>query len=95
MVIKLTDIYTTCLSQNPFSDIWELEHVRPIKKKISDLQKIALSSDFKKFWKDFIKDCIEDIKQNIDQSQYGARNGSETEHLIAAFVDRVLKILTM
>ena len=41
-----------------------------------------------------MKDWIlEDIADKIDPSQYGARKGSGTEHLIVAFVDRVLKNL--
>ena len=92
----LTDIYNSCLSQNIFPDIWKLEYVTPIQKvtrpkKISDLRKIALSSDYSKVLEGFIKDWIlEDISHNIDPSQYGARKGSGTEHLIVAFVDRVL-----
>ena len=66
----------------------------PQPKKISDLRKIALSSDYSKLFEGFLKDWIlDDISDNLDPSQYGARKGSGTEHLIVAFVDRVLKNL--
>ena len=95
----LADIFNTCLLQNTFPDIWKLEFVTPIQKvpqpkKISDLRKIALSSDYSKLFEGFLKDWIlDDISEKIDPSQYGAKKGSGTEHLIVAFVDRVLKSL--
>ena len=62
--------------------------------KISDLRKIALSSEYAKLLEAFLKDwIIEDIGPNLDPSQYGAKKGSGTEHLIVTFVDRVLKRL--
>ena len=36
---------------------------------------------------------MEDIGSKIDPSQYGARKGTGTEHMIVAYVDRVLKLL--
>ena len=61
-------------------------------KKNSDLRKLALSSDFSKLFEGFLKDWIlYDISEKIDPSQYRARKGSGTEHLIVAFVDSVKK----
>ena len=95
----LADIFNSCLSQNVFPEIWKLEYVTPIQKltpakKISDLRKIALSSDYSKLLESFLKDWIlQDISHNLDTSQYGGRKGSGTEHLIVTLVDRVLKCL--
>ena len=36
---------------------------------------------------------IEDISLNLDPSQYGARKGTGTEHLVVALVDRILRSL--
>ena len=61
---------------------------------MSDLRKIALTSDYAKLLEMFLKDWIlEDISENLDPSQYGARKGSGTEHLLVAFTDRILKLL--
>ena len=95
----LADIYNTCLSQNIYPDIWKLEHVTPIGKlphvkKMSDIRKIAITSEYSKLLESFIKDWIlKDISQNLDPCQYGSRKGSGTEHLIVQFVDRILKML--
>ena len=95
----LSEIFNTCLKQHVYPEAWKLEYVTPIQKcpqpkKISDLRKISLTSQYSKLFEGFLKDWIlEDIKHHVDPSQYGARKGSGTEHLIVAYVDRVLKSL--
>ena len=61
---------------------------------LSQIRKIALSSDFSKLLEGFLKDWIlQDIADKLDDSQYGGRKGSGTEHLVVCYVDRVLKLL--
>ena len=63
----LSDIFNTCLAQHVFPDVWKLEYVTPTQKvthpkKISDLRKISLSSDYSKLLEGCLKDWIlEDI----------------------------------
>ena len=55
---------------------------------------ISLSSEYSNLFEGFLKDwIIEDISLNLDPSQYGARKGTGTEHLVVALVDRILKSL--
>ena len=99
LVTPLRYIFNECLETGVFPEKWKLEIVTPIAKisepkQISDLRKIAGTSDYSKLLESFLKDWIlEDIKYNIDPSQFGGRKGSGTEHLVVCFVDRVLKLL--
>ena len=61
LVAPLTEIFNACLSQSTYPDIWKLEHVTPIQKvtepkQISDLRKLALTSDYSKLFEVFLKD---------------------------------------
>ena len=99
LIRPLVHIFNACLCESKYPEIWKLEYVTPLPKcpnpkKISDLRKLALTSDYSKLFEGFLKDWIlEDISENLDPSQYGARKGTGTEHLIVKFVDRVLKQL--
>ena len=97
LALVCMQIFNTCLKQHVYLEAWKLEYVTwiqkfPQPKKISDLRKISLTSQYSKLFEGFLKDWIlEDIKHHVDPSQYGARKGSGTEHLIVAYFDRVLK----
>ena len=74
-----------------------MELVTPVPKKnkelekLSDMQKIASTSDFSKVFEKFLKEwIIKDISDNLSPSQYGGKKGIGTEHVIVNFVDRVL-----
>ena len=99
LILPLKDIYNTCLEQNVYPDLWKIENVTPIPKvsnptELKELRKIACTSDYSKIFESILKDWIlEDIERNIDPSQFGARKGTGTEHLVVSYVDRVLKLL--
>ena len=96
----LTDIYNACLVQGVYPDAWKMETVTPVPKKttklklLTDIRKIACTSDYSKLFEKFLKDWIlEDISKNLSPTQYGGQKGMGTEHVIVNFVDRVLKLL--
>ena len=63
-------------------------------KVFKDLRKISCTSDFSKLYEGFLKEWIlNDIHPNLDPSQYGNEAGTGTDHLLLAFVDKVLKLL--
>ena len=52
------------------------------------------TSDFSNLFERFLKKWIqEDISAKLDPSQYGNQNGTGTDHLLVALVDRILKHL--
>ena len=96
----LTDIYNACLTQGAYPDSWKMETVTPVPKKttklklLTDIRKIACTSDYSKLFEKFLKDWIlEDISGNLSPTQYGGQKGMGTEHVIVNLVDRVLKLL--
>ena len=63
-------------------------------KVFKDLRQISCTSDFSKLYEGFLKEWIlKDIHPNLDPSQYGNEAGTGTDHLLLAFVDKVLKLL--
>ena len=99
LAAPLTTIYNQSLSQGIYPDRWKFEWVTPAPKisepeTISDLRKIACTSDYSKLFEGFLKDWIlEDISCNIDIGQFGGQPGIGTEHMLVCFVDRILKLL--
>ena len=99
LATPLTDIINSCLSNYQYLSPWKHEWVVPVEKvrnpvSLKDLRKIALTSEFSLIFEGFIKDWImEDIGTNIDQSQYGNRKGTSTEHLMVNLMDKLLKLL--
>ena len=95
----VTDIINTSLQQHKYPTLWKHEWVvlAPKKKEpkcLEDLRKISCTSDFSKLYEGFLKEWIlEDIKPNLDFSQYGNEAGTGTEHMLVAFIDKVLKLL--
>ena len=95
----VTDIINTSLQQHKYPTLWKHEWVVPAPKKkepkcLEDLRKISCTSDFSKLYEGFLKEWIlEDIKPNLDFSQYGNEAGTGTEHMLVAFIDKVLKLL--
>ena len=95
----LTDIINASLEQQIYPKKWKEEIVTPVPKitqpkNISDLRKIASTSDFSKVFESFLKDWIlEDISKSLDPSQYGGLKGTGTDHMLVVLVDRVLKLL--
>ena len=95
----LCEIYNECLSLGQYPALWKHEWVTPAPKvpdpqTITDLRKIACTSDFSKLFEGFLKEWIlEDISHNIDSGQYGGQAGLGTEHMIVCFIDRILYLL--
>ena len=99
LAAPLTDIYNSCLEQHKYPTLWKQEWVTPVPKvnnpkNISDLRKISSTSEFSKCFESFLKDWIlEDIGPNIDSSQYGNQEGTGTDHMLVALLDKVMKML--
>ena len=99
LVQPLKDIINTCFLEQTFPAQWKVEYVTPIEKvpdptSISQMRKIANTSDFSKMFESILKDFIlKDAEKNFDLSQYGGRKGVGTEHMIVCYVDRILKLL--
>ena len=99
LVAPLTDIFNECLRSQVYPSLWKLEMITPIPKtscpeKLSELRKIAGTSDYSKLFEGFLKEwIIEDVYPNIDKSQFGDKKGTGTEHLLVYFVDKVLSLL--
>ena len=96
----LTNILNSCLSQGAYPNTWKEESVTPVPKKpatlkeLTDVRKIASTSDFSKVFEKYLKEwIIEDISSKLSPSQYGGKRGMGTEHVVVNFVDRVLKLL--
>ena len=95
----LTNIINTCLSSGSYPALWKREWVTPVPKVkdpilITDVRKIAGTSDFNKVLESFLKDIlIEDIYPNMDPKQYGGKKGMGTEHMVVALMDRVQSLL--
>ena len=93
------NIVNECLRQQVYPHIWKYEWVTPAPKvvkpkKLSDLRKIACTSDFSKIFEGILKDYIlEDISGKFDIGQYGGQQGIGTEHLLVCLVDRILYLL--
>ena len=95
----LTAIINNCLNQSVYPELWKHELVTPVPKisnpvEISDLRKIACTSDYSKLFEGFLKEWImEDVCNNIDIRQFGGQSGIGTEHMIVCFLDRILQLL--
>ena len=95
----VADIINCSLAQHKYPSLWKHEWVVPAPKVknpklLKDLRKISCTSDFSKLYEGFLKGWIlEDIQHQLDPSQYGNEAGSGTDHLLVAFVDKVLKLL--
>ena len=95
----LTDIFNSFLEQHLYPSLWKKEWVTPMPKvkrpkTISDLRKISSTSEYSKLFEGFLKDWIlEDIFPHIDPSQYGNQEGTGTDHMMVALLDKVLSIL--
>ena len=95
----LTNILNTCLREQKFPALWKIETVSPVPKvhpckELTDVRKIACTSDFNKLFEGFLKDWIlEDVSHMIHPKQFGGQKGSGTEHLLVCLVDRVLGLL--
>ena len=95
----LTYIINTSLREQRFPALWKIETVSPVPKTLpckllSDVRKIASTSDFNKLYEGILRDWIlEDISDKIDPKQYGGQKGTGTEHLLVCLVDRVLQLL--
>ena len=99
LTLPLKDIFNTCLNEQIYPDLWKVEYVTPLQKvpevyELSQIRKIACTSDTSKLFEGFLKEWIlNDIEDNLDPSQFGGRKGSGTEHLVVCYIDRVLKLL--
>ena len=99
LAAPLTNIYNSSLEQQKYPTLWKQEWVTPVPKvtkpkHVGDLRKISSTSEYSKCFESFLKDWIlEDIGPNIDPSQYGNQEGTGTEHMLVALLDRVLKML--
>ena len=98
----LTEILNTCLKQGKFPEIWKKEEVTPVPKtkpnqkpkKLTDVRKIASTSDYSKIFESFILEFIlEDISHNLNKRQFGGKKGTGTEHLIVSLIDRIKQAL--
>ena len=95
----VSDILNTCLEQQVFPTLWKHEWVSPVPKvnnpkSIEDLRKISSTSEFSKLFEGFLKEWImEDISPNIDPSQFGNQPGTGTDHMMVAFLDKILSML--
>ena len=97
----LTDIYNACLTQGVFPRIWKKEYVTPVPKvkpnepikEITDVRKIASTSDYSKIFESFLLEYIlEDISEKLSKTQYGGKRGVGTEHLMVKMIDRIKKL---
>ena len=99
LAAPLTTIYNESLSLGQYPALWKHEWVTPAAKisepkQISDMRKIACTSDFSKIYESFLKDWVmEDVCDKIDTGQYGGQAGLGTEHMIVCFIDRILYLL--
>ena len=79
--------------------MWKQEWVTPVPKVrnpkvISELRKISSTSDYNQIFEGFLKDWVmEDIGPFIDPSQFGNQEGTGTDHMMVAFLDKVLAML--
>ena len=95
----LTSIINNSLEQSVYPYLWKQEWVTPgpkitHPKNITDLRKIACTSDYSKLYEGFIKDWImDDVASKIDIGQFGGLPGTGTEHLLVCLIDRILKLL--
>ena len=99
LAAPLMKIYNQSLSLGQYPALWKHEWVTPAPKvsnpkTISDLRKIACTSDHSKMFEGFLKDwIIEDISHNLDTGQYGGQAGLGTEHMMVNFIDRIQYLL--
>ena len=99
LAAPVADILNACLQQQKYPSLWKQEWVTPVPKvtrpkTIKELRKISSTSEFSKLFEGFLKDWImEDISPMIDNSQYGNQEGSGTEHMMVALVDKILSLL--
>ena len=99
LAAPLMKIYNQSLSLGQYPALWKHEWVTPAPKvsnpkTISDLRKIACTSDYSKMFEGFLKDwIIEDISHNLDTGQYGGQAGLGTEHMMVNFIDRIQYLL--
>ena len=77
----LTDIFNSCLSQGVYPKVWKIETVTPVPKKtepqvLTDVRKIASTSDFSKIFEKYIKSWImEDISDNLKKKPIWREKG--------------------
>ena len=99
LAAPLTIIYNHCLNSSIYPSLWKHEWVTPAPKisnpqGITDLRKIACTSDYSKLFEKFLKEWImEDIGKNIDIAQFGGQKGIGTEHMLVCYIDRIQKLL--
>ena len=99
LAAPVADILNACLKQQKYPSLWKQEWVTPVPKvtrpkTIKELRKISSTSEFSKLFEGFLKDWImEDISPMIDNSQYENQEGSGTEHMMVALVDKILSLL--
>ena len=99
LAAPLKRIINENLSQSVYPTVWKKEWVTPIPKVtnpkvITDLRKIASTSNYSKCYEGFLKDWIlEDISKNIDIGQFGGQSGTGTEHMIVCLLNRILLLL--
>ena len=99
LAAPLTNIFNASLMEQIYPSPWKKELVTPVPKvtectSLTQLRKIACTSQFNKAYEFFIKQwIIEDVYPNLDDCQFGDQAGTGTEHLLVRFVDRVLQLL--
>ena len=99
LAVPLTDIFNACLNQSIYPKMWKHEWVTPVPKvtlpkSISDLRKIACTSDYSKIFEGYLKEWImRDIWEKLDPSQFCGQKGTGTEHLVVKLVDRLQMLL--
>jgi hypothetical protein len=99
LAAPMTNIINTCLSSGSYPALWKREWVTPVPKVkdpdlITDVRKIAGTSDFNKVLESCLKDILmQDIYPNMDPKQYGGKKGMGTEHMVVALMDRVQSLL--
>ena len=93
LAAPLTIIYNHCLNSSIYPSLWKHEWVTPAPKisnpqGITDLRKIACTSDYSKLFEKFLKEWImEDIGKNIDIAQFGGQKGIGTEHMLVCYIE--------
>ena len=99
LAAPVANIFNSSLDQHIFPTMWKQEWVTPVPKisspkTLADLRKISSTSEFSKCFEGFLKDWImEDISPNLDPSQYGNQEGTGTDHMLVALLDKILLML--
>ena len=99
LTVPLTHIINACFTSQVYPALYKREWVTPVPKikepdLITDVRKIAGTSDFNMVLESFLKDImIEDVHPQIDPKQYGGKKGMGTEHMVVALMDRIQSLL--